>query len=569
MHGRSCLAVAVALALCGCGPRLVPADVVFTNGNIYTLAGDPPARVEDEPKVEALAASAGRIVALGSRDAIEKLVGDSTQVHDLRGRTLVPGLVDSHVHVQSLGRSLRQVDLVGTRSFDEVIERVRARAVDLAAGEWVLGRGWDQNDWPTPEFPDHAALSAALPQQPVFLRRVDGHAALANAAAMAIAGVGASGPDPSGGRILRRADGTPTGVLVDRAMDLVTPFIPPPSAVERQLRLQVALSHASEKGLTGVHDAGIDGFDLEDYRTLLGRGALPLRVYAMIGATVRGDVSADSLLQLALRDGPHPFEANGRFALRCVKLMVDGALGSRGAALLEPYSDEPAVRGLPQYDLEEFLTVARPLHAAGFQLATHAIGDAGNRLVLDAYELLQRETPRADSRHRIEHAQVLSPADIPRFATLGVLPSMQPTHCTSDMPWAGARLGAERERGAYAWRALRDTGVLLPGGSDAPVESIDPLLGLYAAVTRQDVHGKPEAGWHSEERLTRSEALRAFTSWAAHASFSETELGTLEIGKRADLTVLDHDVLRCPAPELLSTRVTMTVVDGDVVFRQD
>ncbi len=566
MRVRSCLAmVAVAAATNGCGPRPLPADAVFVNGNIYPLVGEPPARVEGEPRVEALAVRAGRIVALGSRGAIGKLVGDSTRVHDLNGRTLVPGLVDCHVHVQSLGRSLRQVDLVGTRSYDEVIERVRARAAELAAGEWVLGRGWDQNDWLPQEFPDHAALSAAVAQHPVFLRRVDGHAALANAAALKVASVGAQSLDPSGGRILRRADGTPTGVLVDRAMDLVSPFVPPPSAAERQLRLQVALSYAIEKGLTGVHDAGIDGFDLEDYRTL----RVPLRIYAMIGVTVRGDVAADSLLELALRDGPHPFDAEGRFALRTVKLMMDGALGSRGAALLEPYSDEPAVRGLPQYDLEEFLGAARPLHAAGFQLATHAIGDAGNRLVLDAYEILQREAPRADARHRIEHAQVLAPEDIPRFAALGVLPSMQPTHCTSDMPWAGARLGAEREQGAYAWRALRDTGVRIPGGSDAPVESIDPLLGLYAAVTRQDVHGAPEAGWHPEQRLTRSEALRAFTSWAAYASFTEADLGTLEVGKRADLTLFDRDVLRCPAPDLLSTRVKMTVVGGDVVFRQD
>jgi predicted amidohydrolase YtcJ len=288
----------------------------------------------------------------------------------------------------------------------------------------------------------------------------------------------------------------------------------------------------------------------------------------MLGGTPGADVRADSLLQVALQGGPRPFDATGHFAECTVKLMVDGALGSRGAALLEPYTDEPETRGLPQYDLQAFLRLARPIHAAGFQLATHAIGDAANRMVLDAYEILQRETPRADARHRVEHAQVLTPEDIPRFAALEVLPSMQPTHCTSDMPWAGERLGAERERGAYAWRSLRDTGVVIPGGSDAPVESIDPLLGIYAAVTRQDASGQPQGGWHADQCLTRSEALRAFTIWAAVASFTEKDSGTLEKGKWADLSVFDRDLLQADAGELLEAKALWTIVGGEAVYRR-
>lgn len=554
--------------LAACAPRPQPADVVFLGGTIYPLIGEPPLVAADEVHVEALAVRAGRIIDLGSREAIQRYVGDGTVVHDLSGWVAVPGLVDAHAHVQSLGRWLRQVDLVGTASYEEVIAAVQRAAQSTPPGEWVQGRGWDQNDWPIQAFPDEAALSRAVPAHPVYLRRIDGHAALVNALALQRAGIDASTPDPSGGRIIRRPDGSPTGVLVDAATDLVSARIPAPSRQEHMLRLKRALQHAAEKGLTGIHDAGIDAEDHEDYLQLLATGALTLRIDAMLGAMPGGDVRANSLLDAALRAGPRRFDPTGHFAEQTVKLMADGALGSRGAALLEPYTDEPETRGLPQYDLEAFLRLARPIHAAGFQIATHAIGDAANRMVLDAYEILLQETPRTDARHRIEHAQVLSPADLPRFAALGVLPSMQPTHCTSDMPWAGKRLGPERERGAYAWRSLRQTGVVIPGGSDAPVESIDPLLGIYAAVTRQDAAGEPAGGWHAEQCLRRSEALRAFTSWAAVASFTEDDLGTLEKGKWADLSVFDRDIVQVPAAELLQARAMLTVVGGEVVFQR-
>ena len=561
-------AFVVAAVAAGCAERPAPATQVFTHGNIYTLVGPPPERVEDEPRCEALAVRDGRVVALGSNADVQPHVGAATQVVDLSGHTAIPGLVDAHVHVQGLGRALSQVDLVGTRSYAEVIERVRRGAASLPAREWVLGRGWDQNDWPDTAFPEHEELSRAVPEHPVYLRRVDGHAALLNAAALRLAGVGPETREPAGGRILRRADGTPSGVLVDRAMDLVAAKIPAPTAAERQRRLHLALTHAASLGLTGLHDAGIQAEDFADFRLLLGRGELHLRVYALLDGTPEAGSATDSLLQRLQRDGGIPFDPSGHLALRGVKLYADGALGSRGAALLAPYSDEPGTLGLPQHEAAAFLQLVRPLHAAGLQLATHAIGDAGNRMVLDTYEALQRQLPRADCRHRVEHAQVLAPADIPRFAALGVLPSMQPTHCTSDMPWAGARLGPERERGAYAWRSLRATGAMIVAGSDAPVEALDPLLGLYAAVTREDTSGAPAGGWHGDQRLSRSEALRAFTAWAAYASFTESALGTLELGKRADLSVFDRDLLRVEPRELLQARAMLTVVGGAIVYER-
>jgi hypothetical protein len=558
------LALGCALGLAaGCGTGPPPPDSVWIAARIYSLAGPPPARVEDEPVAAALAVRGGRIVALGSERDIRRLAGGATRVHVFPSATILPGLVDCHVHLASLGRSLREVDLIGTRSWDEVVARVRERSAGTPHGDWITGGGWDQNDWPVPAFPDHAALSSAVPDHPVLLRRVDGHAAIANAAALALAGVEASTPDPHGGRIERRPDGAPTGVLVDAAVALVSRHLPPPAAGERRDRLRLALAHCVAAGLTGVHDAGAGGKDVEDARALLAAGELPLRLYSMWDGTPDPDgTTAAAALHAA---GPQGFDPTGRLALRTVKLMVDGALGSRGAALLAPYADAPDQVGLPQYTTEQFYELARPLHAAGFQLATHCIGDAANRLVLDVYERLLRELPRPDARHRIEHAQVIDAADLPRFAALGVLASMQPTHCTSDMPWAPVRLGPERLRGAYAWRSLRATGALLPLGSDAPVETVNPLAGIYAAVTRQDARGHPASGWVPEERLTASEAVRGFTAWAAYASFTEQDLGTLEPGKLADLVVLDRDVLRVAPPEILAVQVLATVVGGEIV----
>jgi len=558
---RMCVAL---LMMAGCSRTTPPpADVVFLNGRIYTLAGAAvPENVADELVVEALAVRDGRILVAGSTAEVRSRVGPATKIHDLAGHTVVPGFVDAHLHAAGLGRSLREIDVTGTTSYEAVIQRVVERAATTPAGTWLTGRGWDQNDWPVKDFPDHAALSAAVPDHPVYLRRVDGHAALVNARAMTLVDMHAATSAPPGGRIVRRGDGTMTGVLVDAAKDLVARHIPLPDAVERRARLRLALSHCAAHGLTGFHDAGIGREDAEDYRALLAAGELPLRIYAMHDATP----DAEDPSPLGADVMPEPFDSTLHLSLSAVKFMVDGALGSRGAALLDDYADAPGERGLPQMTPEVFVALATPLHARGFQLATHAIGDAGNRMVLDVYAQAQASHLRADARHRIEHAQVLAPADVTRFAQLGILPFMQPTHCTSDMPWAGDRLGPQRVRGAYAWRSLRMTGVIIPCGSDAPVESVSPLLGIYAAVTRQDTHGEPAAGWSPEERLTRSEALRGFTIWPAFASFTENVLGTLEVGKWADLVVLDRDVMQVPAAEIPVTSVVTTVVGGAVVY---
>jgi hypothetical protein len=555
--------VFVPLVVAACGGADEQADVVFRHGRIYTLGGPLPASPLEEPVVEALAIRAGKIVAAGTDAEIGRFVGSGTAVHDLGGATVVPGFVDCHLHLSSLGRSLVEVDLVGTRSYDEVVSRAAERAESTPKGRWITGRGWDQNDWPVQGFPDHAALSAATPEHPVLLRRIDGHAALANARALEAAGIDRATADPPGGRLERRPDGTPTGVLVDAAVELVRRHVPPPTADEKRAVFAAALAHCAALGLTGVHDAGASPSEVAVLRSMLAAGLLPLRVYEMWDATPEHEEARE--LAAALEAGPQPFDPTMHLAVRCVKLMADGALGSRGAALLEPYSDAPGQRGLPQYASESLLAIVRPLHASGWQIATHAIGDAANRMVLDAYESAARARPRPDARHRIEHAQILSPADIPRFAALGVLASVQPTHCTSDMPWAPARLGPERLAGAYAWRSLRAAGAAIACGSDAPVESASPLLGLYAAVTRRGTDGAPPGGWAPEERLTISEALRGFTLWAAVSSFTERELGSLEPGKQADLTVLDRDIVGAEPAQLLEARVLQTVVSGEIV----
>lgn len=560
------LRVVVALGfttVLGCA-RPPRADLVLFGGAIYPLAGDAPAAGQPEPVVEAIAVRDGRILAAGSARDVRRLAGGSTRLVDLDGHTVVPGFVDAHVHLSGIGRRLHEANLEGTTSWDEAVARVQDAARSAAPGAWVRGRGWDQNDWAVREFPDHQTLSDAVPDHPVYLRRIDGHAAIANARALALGGVGAGTADPAGGRIVRRPDGTPTGVLVDGATELVSRHIPPPTPAERQQFFAAAFTSCIQAGLTGVHDAGMSAAEVDAMRALLAAHRVPLRVYGMWDATP--DAEDMDIVERAVQARPQPWDSTQHFALRAAKLMVDGALGSRGAALLEPYSDAGDSRGLPQYTPESFTARAKPLYDAGYQLATHCIGDAANRLVLDVYEEIGAGAKGVGRRLRIEHAQVLSEADIPRFAKLGVLPSMQPTHCTSDMPWAEDRIGPQRIRGAYAWRRLRDTGVVIPAGSDAPVESVEPLRGLYAAVTRQDAAGQPAGGWFPDQRLTMSEALRAFTSWAAYASFTENELGTLEVGKRADFVILEHDPFHAAPSQLLSTRVLGTYVGGDAVF---
>ena len=550
-------AVVLVACLLVCAPAMAAAvkngapvaDLVLKAGTVVTMD---PAR----PRATALAVRQGRIVAVGDAADVDPLIGPATRVIDLAGRAVVPGLTDAHVHVEGLGTALERLDLVGAASLEDALARVRAAAAKLPAGEWLLGRGWDQNDWPGQQFPTAADLDRVLGDRPAYLVRVDGHAAWVSSAALRGAGLSAATADPEGGRILRGEAGAPSGVLVDKAMALVSSIVPEPPREVRKRRLAAGLRACAAAGLTSVHDAGVPLSTVDLYKELLAEGALATRVYVMI--------RADDFLAAPPSLAPEIGLGDGRLTVRAIKVVADGALGSRGALLLAPYSDEPGTRGLATVEPETLRTVLRRALAQGFQVATHAIGDAANRMVLDAYEAAFGTGGGARHRFRIEHAQVLAPADVPRFKALGVIPSMQPTHCTSDMYWAGDRLGPERAKGAYLWKTFLAQGVPVPGGSDAPVEKIDVLPGLYAAVTRQDAKGWPPGGWHPDERVTIAEALTMFGRDAAFAAFEEDERGTIAPGKRADLTVFTRDVTAIAPAEILSTQVALTVVGGAV-----
>ncbi len=531
-----------------------PADLVVTNGRIYTADAA-------RPVVDAMAIRGGRVVFVGDRAGAKALIGAQTEVLDLDGQTVIPGMTDAHAHVLGLGQALRNVDLVGTASYEAVIARVAARAKEIPKGEWIIGRGWDQNDWGDTRWPSHEALSRAVPDHPVYLERVDGHAALANAMAMQRAGLTRASKDPSGGQIVRDARGEPMGVLVDNAQGLVERSIPAATRAQTKAMIAAAITEMHRWGLTGVHDAGASAQTLELYEELGREGALDLRLYAMISDHA-------PTLEAWFRRGPQSGLFDGRLWVRSIKLYQDGALGSRGAALLEPYSDDAATSGLLVSAPAHIREVADRALVAGFQVNTHAIGDRGNRLVLDAYQAALDARPTADHRFRVEHAQILHSDDIPRFAALGVIPSMQASHQTSDMYWAGNRLGETRLRGAYAWRSLLETGTIIPNGSDFPVEYVDPLISFKASVSRQDAKGWPVGGWFPEQRMTREEALKSMTIWPAYAAFQEAELGSLTPGKHADFVVLDQDLLRIPDAMLAQVRVRSTWFAGRKVYER-
>lgn len=530
------------------------ADLVVTNGRIYTADAA-------RPVVDAMAIRGGRVVFVGDRAGAKALTGAATQVLDLDGHTVIPGMTDAHAHVLGLGQSLRNVDLVGTTSYDAVIARVVERAMQTPKGEWIIGRGWDQNDWGDTRWPSHEALSRAVPDHPVYLERVDGHAAVVNALAMQRAGLTRATKDPSGGQIIRDARGEPIGVLVDNAQSLVERSIPAATRAQVKGMIAAAITEMHRWGLTGVHDAGASAQTLELYEELGREGALDMRLYAMISDHA-------PTLEAWFRRGPQSGLFDGRLWVRSIKLYQDGALGSRGAALLEPYSDDASTSGLLVSAPAHIREVADQALVAGFQVNTHAIGDRGNRLVLDAYQAALAARPTADHRFRVEHAQILHSDDIPRFAALGVIPSMQASHQTSDMYWAGNRLGETRLRGAYAWRSLLETGTIIPNGSDFPVEYVDPLISFKASVSRQDAKGWPVGGWFPEQRMTREEALKSMTIWPAYAAFQERELGSLTPGKHADFVVLDQDLLRIPDAMLSQVRVRSTWFAGRKVYER-
>jgi len=530
------------------------ADLVLRHGTFYPVS--PAGSVRGS-----LAVRGGRITYLGEDAGVERWIGPKTQVIELGGRAVTPGLIDAHSHLGGLGAALESVDLRGVASYEEVVRRVAAASAKAPAGAWVFGRGWDQNLWPTKAFPDHHPLSAAVPDHPVLLDRIDGHAILVNAAAMRAVGLDAHVADPQGGRIERDEKGEPTGVLVDNAEDLVTAKLPPPTAEQLRRRLENAGHAAAAVGLTTVSDLGIDEDAADAYRELQSTHGLPVRVAAFW-------TGVDPRLPQWLAAGP--WASDDRFlSLRGVKLYADGALGSRGAALLEPYDDDPKNVGLLVNSGENLERLARQVLAAGFQLGIHAIGDRGNLVAIDAIEAAFDGRPHPEARWRIEHVQIAREQDLARMAKLGIIASMQPTHATSDMPWVPARIGQHRLPRAYAWRTALKLGARLALGSDFPVEKPDPLLGFYAAVTRQDVQGKPPGGWLPDQVLTREEALRGFTLDAAWSLFLDDQVGSLEVGKRADLVVFDRDPMTVAVAEIPRTLVDWTLVDGRVAFHRE
>ncbi len=547
------LSLFAALTLALAADATSPATLVVVNADIHTAAAA-------QTRARAMAVREDRIVAVGDDAAVRRLVGPGTRVVDLGGKTVLPGLIDSHGHMLGFGTRLSDVDVVGTTSYDAVIARVVERAKTIPAGGWILGRGWDQNDWPETAMPDHAALSRAVPDHPVRLTRIDGHAALVNRKALELAGITRDTKDPPGGAILHGPSGEPTGVLVDNAASLVNSIIPPITQDERERRLLEAMRECARLGLTMVHDAGIGEAEWTAYRALLARGTFPIRIAAMARA---GGELADSLLVRGATPGD-------RLSLRAIKVVADGALGSRGALLGAPYSDDPPRLGLATFPLERLRSLAKRALEKGVQVRVHAIGDSANHGTLDVFEAAFGGRSRSEARWAVEHAQIVRPDDIARFARLGVVSSMQPTHATSDGPWAEGRLGPERVRWGYRWRDFMAAGVPRASGSDFPVESANPMLGLYAAITRCDLDGRlPKAGWFPDQRMTPVEALRSFTATGAWLAFREADLGTLEAGRLADFVVVDRDVIGGPPDDIPKARVTWTVVAGKTVFEAD
>jgi len=532
------------------------ADTVITNANGYTL----------NAKGELLQFSAlafddrGRITAVGSNADVTAKAKGARQV-DMQGRTVLPGLIDAHGHVFGLGQQLTQLDLSGTTSLASAIKSIADYAKANAGHAWIRGRGWNQENWKLGRFPTAQELDAVVSDRPVWLERVDGHAGWANSRTLALAGITKSTPDPAGGKIQRDANGEATGVLVDAAQELVTKVMPAQTEEEGRMVLDKSLQEIARVGITAVHDAGIGVAEDRLYRDYADKKKLTARVYAMIGGT-----GAD-FDQLA-RNGPLKDYADGMYALRAVKLYSDGALGSRGAALIKPYSDEPHSHGLLFFKTAQMDAMMSKAMRKGYQVNVHAIGDAGNKQILDIYQKELGVTKSAAQRHRIEHAQVVTAQDIPRFQALGIIPSMQPTHATSDKNMAETRVGPERIKGAYAWRSFLHQGSRIACGSDFPVESPNPFYGIHAAVTRMDHAGQPVAGWYPNQAMSLKEAFRCFTLDAAWAGHQENSLGSLEVGKHADFIVIDRDLFRMSTYDIFKTAVLETWVGGKQVFKK-
>ena len=548
------------------------ADLLLVNGRVYSFAWDEPALDGTpaanaphsssgwRPDAEAVAVRGSRIVFVGSTREAQAYRGPKTRTVDLAGATVLPGLVDSHTHVAELGEMTAKVDLIDVKTEEEAVARVAARAAQVAKGQWIVGQGWDEGAWAN-RYPTVKLLSEKVPDHPVFLASLHGFAGWGNRLAFARAGISRDTQAPEGGEILKDADGNPAGTVLNRAVPLLASAVPPPTEQEYKERVLAGLQNMAQSGYVSIHEAGAETRHMKAFEALEAEGRLPVRVYAMLSAR------DEELCRRWLARGPDA-TSERMLVTRSVKAYYDGALGSRGARLLADYSDRPGHRGVSgnTYGFDQKLVA--DMMRSGFQVGVHAIGDAGNRETLDFIESVIGTSEQIRGlRHRIEHAQVVHPADVPRFARLPVIASMEPPHCVEDKTWAEARLGPERVKGAYAWRSLRRAGARLALNSDLPGSDHDIFYGLHAAITRRDKQQEPKGGWYPEERLSPEEALRGYTGWNAYAAFREKETGVLAVGRWADITVMDVDPLVAGASEpgkILGGKIVATIVGGRV-----
>ena len=549
---------ALLLSLTPLSPQSNAADIVFKNGNVYTV--DP-----KTPRAQAIAVNKDRIVFVGSDADAQKFVGPKTRVVDLKGSTVLPGFADAHQHLSGVGFREMTLNLEGTTSLEDFLAKVKVRVEQAKPGEWVTGRGWIETHWKPPVFPTRWDLDKVAPNNPVILGRADGHGSVANTAALNLGGIDKNTPNPFGGEISKdKQSGEPNGMLLDAAQGLVRRRIPPTTPAEAERAVVLGVKRNIELGWTQIQDAGGSYNDVEVFKKLYGEGKIKLRIYK----AVHGPGPSATRL---LNDGPTIGAFDNRFTFRTIKVVSDGALGSRGAALLGPYSDASDTSGFLTVKAEDLRPMLIEALRKGIQVETHAIGDRANRFILDEYESAFKAVPAserkvADPRWRVEHAQIVNPADIPRFAKLGIIPSMQPSHAIGDLHFAPSRVGIPRLAGSYAWETFIKSGVMIAGGSDAPVERGEPMIEFYAAVARKDQKGFSGEGWHPEEAVSRADALKMFTLWPAYAAFEEKLRGSIEVGKLADLTILSADIMTIPAPEILKTRCVMTVINGEIVY---
>ncbi len=546
------------------------AERVFKNGNIYTAE-------DKQALVEAVAVTSDKIVALGSNAEIEKWIGDDTEVIDLQGQTMTPGFIEGHAHIMGVGYNELNLDLIQVKSYEELVEKVKEAVAKAQPGQWIVGRGWHQDKWTTKPakmvkgFQTHHLLSEASPNNPVFLRHASGHAALANAKAMEIASLNQLAKEAlkqnseEGGEIIRDELGNPTGILNERAMMLVATKIPENTAETEEQALELAIQACWRNGITSFHDAGASRENIALFKKFLAEKKLGVRLYPMLTGWDLGQVYE------YFSAGPY-IDSTHFLTIRSVKLNCDGALGSRGAWLLEPYTDRPDFSGMATYSMDTVLKVSRDALNAGFQVCSHAIGDRANKEILDRYEIAFKENPAKAKEHRfrIEHAQHLHPNDIQRFAQMGVIPAMQAIHMSSDRPWAIERLGEKRiKEGAYMWQSLLKSGAVIVNGTDAPVEPLNPIPSFYASVSRKTLAGTPENGYEPEEKMTREQALKSYTLFAAFGEFAENIKGSIAVGKLADFTVFSKNIMEVPEQEILEAQVTMTVVGGKIVYKRN